>query len=269
HRPRPGRWASILLAVLVLISIAAGLAHSTGMLLPWGPFTPMELHVGATIAAVPLAIWHVVARRVRMRGPDMSRRAFLKGTVVVAAATTTYFAGETLVRAANLPGAAGRLTGSYGAGSFEPASMPVSSWMFDAIAELDSATWQLRTPGRTWTYDELLAFDDRLTATLDCTGGFYSTQEWTGVRLDRLLEGRTGESIRVVSRTGYDRRFPFEEAPRLLLATRFGGQTLDAAHGFPARLVAPDRRGFWWVKWVVSVEVDDVPYWFQSPYPLQ
>ena len=55
--------------------------------------------------------------------------------------------------------------------------MPVSSWMFDAIAELDAATWQLRTPGRTWTYDELLAFDDRLTATLDCTGGFYSTQE--------------------------------------------------------------------------------------------
>ena len=67
HRPRPGRWASILLAVLVLISIAAGLAHSTGMLLTWGPFTPMELHVGAAIAAVPLAVWHVVARRVRMR----------------------------------------------------------------------------------------------------------------------------------------------------------------------------------------------------------
>ena len=72
-----------------------------------------------------------------------------------------------------------------------------------------------------------------------------------------------------MSRTGYDRRFPFEEAPQLLLATRFGDLTLDAAHGFPARLVAPDRRGFWWVKWVVSVEVDDVPYWFQSPYPLQ
>ena len=269
HRPRPGRWASILLAVLVLISIAAGLAHSTGMLLTWGPFTPMELHVGADIAAVPLAVWHVVARRVRMRGPDMSRRAFLKGTVVVAAATTTYFAGETLVRAANLPGAARRFTGSYEAGSFEPASMPVSSWMFDAIAELDAATWQLHTPGRTWTYDELLAFDDRLTATLDCTGGFYSTQEWTGVRLDRLLPTNNGASIRVVSSTGYDRRYPGAEASSLLLATRLGGVRLDPGHGFPARLVAPNRRGFWWVKWVMAIETDDLPHWWQSPFPLQ
>jgi DMSO/TMAO reductase YedYZ molybdopterin-dependent catalytic subunit len=36
-----------------------------------------------------------------------------------------------------------------------------------------------------------------------------------------------------------------------------------------ARLVAPDRRGFWWVKWVVAIEVDDLPDWWQSPFPLQ
>src|SRR6202022_4880922 len=36
-RPRPGRWASVLLGVLVLISLAAGLFHSTGLLVSWGP----------------------------------------------------------------------------------------------------------------------------------------------------------------------------------------------------------------------------------------
>ena len=41
-----------------------------------------------------------------------------------------------------------------------------------------------------------------------------------------------------------------------------------AGHGFPARLVAPDRRGFWWVKWVVRIETSNVPWWVQSPYPL-
>ncbi len=71
------------------------------------------------------------------------------------------------------------------------------------------------------------------------------------------------------SSTGYDRRFPIEEAPGLLLATRFGGQALDAGHGFPARLVAPDRRGFWWVKWVVAIEVDGLPFWWQTPFPTQ
>src|SRR5437870_7318720 len=120
HRPRPGRWASILLAVLVLISIAAGLAHSTGMLLTWGPFTPMELHVGAAIAAVPLAVWHVVARRIRLRTVDLSRRNVLRGGVLLAASVTAYAGTEILVRATGMPGAVRRFTGSYEAGSVPP-----------------------------------------------------------------------------------------------------------------------------------------------------
>src|SRR4029077_504478 len=59
-RPRPGRWASILFGVLVLVSLVAGLLHSTGLLVYLGPLTAMDFHVGAAIAAVPFAIWHVV-----------------------------------------------------------------------------------------------------------------------------------------------------------------------------------------------------------------
>lgn len=105
--------------------------------------------------------------------------------------------------------------------------------------------------------------------TADCTGGFYSTQEWAGARLDRLIGHPVAESIRVVSSTGYDRRFPLERASTLLLATRAGGQPLDPGHGFPARLIVPDGRGFWWVKWVTAVEADDVPHWWQPPFPIQ
>ncbi|MGA7909964.1 MAG: molybdopterin-dependent oxidoreductase [Candidatus Dormiibacterota bacterium] len=269
QRPRPGRWASIALAALVLVSLLAGLAHSTGALVTWGPFTAMELHVGAAIAAVPLAIWHIAARPIRVRPADFSRRAFMRGGMAVGVAATAYVASEGVVRAATLPGASRRFTGSYEAGSFQPALMPVSSWMFDSIPQIEAATWRLRAGSQTWSYDQLAAFDDRVTATLDCTGGFYSTQEWAGARLDRLVETKGGMSIRVVSRTGYDRRFPVDEAGSLVLATRFGGMQLDAGHGFPLRLVAANRRGFWWVKWVVAIEVDDVPHWWQSPFPLQ
>ncbi len=268
-RPRGGRWASIGLGMLVLLSIAAGLGHSTGLVLSWGPFSSMEAHVGAALAAIPLAVWHVVARRVKVVRADLSRRTFMKGSVALGAAAVSYAASEILVRAATLPGGARRFTGSYEAGSFQPAVMPVSSWMFDAIPVHDPDAWTLRTPGREWSLRELATFDDRMIATLDCTGGFYSTQEWAGVRLDRLLPDVRESSIRVVSSTGYDRRFRAGEAGSLLLATRFGGTPLDAGHGFPARLVAPDRRGFWWVKWVVAIEVDDVPYWWQSPFPVQ
>ena len=268
-RPRPGRRLSMLFSALVIVSLAAGLAHSTGVWLWSGPLTAMEVHVGAALIAVPLAVWHVVSRKVRLRPTDLSRRTFLRGAAVLASAVAAYGSTELVVRAAGLPGRDRRFTGSYEAGSFQPEAMPVSSWMFDAIPGIDVSTWRLALAGEELTHADLLSFDDSLTATLDCTGGFYSTQDWSGVRLDRLLKGSKGSSIRVISRTGYDRRFPLEEAGRLLLATRFGGRQLDAGHGYPARLVAPDRRGFWWVKWVVSIEVDDQPYWWQSPFPLQ
>ncbi|MGH2675460.1 MAG: molybdopterin-dependent oxidoreductase, partial [Actinomycetota bacterium] len=43
---------------------------------------------------------------------------------------------------------------------------------------------------------------------------------------------------------------------------------LDPGHGYPARIVAPGRRGFWWVKWVERVELSPVPWWWQWPFPL-
>ena len=36
-----------------------------------------------------------------------------------------------------------------------------------------------------------------------------------------------------------------------------------------AEIGAPGRRGFWWVKWVVAVEVSDRPPWRQPPFPLR
>jgi DMSO/TMAO reductase YedYZ molybdopterin-dependent catalytic subunit len=54
-----------------------------------------------------------------------------------------------------------------------------------------------------------------------------------------------------------------------LIATKLGGLPLDAGHGFPVRLVAPDRRGYWWVKWVTAITVDELPSWWQLPFPLQ
>ena len=104
---------------------------------------------------------------------------------------------------------------------------------------------------------------DTLVATLDCTGGFYSRQRWTGVRLARVLE-RAGplpaaSHVRVISHTGYRWSFDLRDARGLLLATGVGGGLLSHEHGAPARPVAPGRRGFQWVKWVVRVELHDGP----------
>jgi DMSO/TMAO reductase YedYZ molybdopterin-dependent catalytic subunit len=143
---------------------------------------------------------------------------------------------------------------------------------------LDPAAWRLRVRAgeatREWTYAELAGFTDRVEAVLDCTGGWYARVAWEGARLDRLLPPgaleRAGStaSVVVASATGYRRRLPLADAGTLLLATRLDGRPLAAGHGFPARLVAPGRRGFWWVKWVVSVDLDPSPWWRQPPFPL-
>jgi len=274
RRRRPGWWASLVFTVLVITSVLAGILHSTGLLLGIGPFSAMEIHVAAALAAIPLVAWHVIARRIPMRAVDLSRRSLLRAGTLAAGAGLTYGAGEVAVRLLSLPGSTRRLTGSYEYGSLQPSQLPVTQWLFDSVPSIDPATWRLTMRAgdavREWTYAELLAFDDRLRATLDCTGGFYSTQDWSGAWLSRLLPpGNVDGSLHVLSSTNYDRRFAIEEAGRLLIATRLGGMPLDPGHGFPVRIVAPDRRGYWWVKWVTAITIDTLPSWWQLPFPVQ
>jgi DMSO/TMAO reductase YedYZ molybdopterin-dependent catalytic subunit len=271
RRSGPGRWASVAFGVLVLVAVAAGVAHATGAVTRLGPVGAMQVHVGAALAAVPLLAWHAAARGgARARPADLSRRALLRAGAVAGGAGLLLLAVEGATRLAGLPGARRRFTGSLAVA--DPARIPVTQWLDDRVQVLDPAAWRLRvTAGgatRDWTYAELAGFGDRVEAVLDCTGGWYARAAWEGVRLDRLLPREAAGSVVVTSATGYRRRLPLADAGGLLLATRLAGRPLSAGHGFPARLVAPGRRGFWWVKWVVSVELDPAPWWRQPPFPL-
>jgi DMSO/TMAO reductase YedYZ molybdopterin-dependent catalytic subunit len=282
RRSGPGRWVSVAFGIMVLLAVAAGLAHATGLLITVGPVSAMQVHVGAALVAAPLLAWHTAARGVRARRTDLSRRALLRAGAVAGGAGLLLLAVEGATRLAGLPGARRRFTGSLpvsgslpagGARGVDPGQIPVTQWLDDRVPVLDPDSWRLRVrvggATRDWTYQELAGFGDRVEAVLDCTGGWYAPARWEGVRLDRLLPaGGTGGSVVVVSRTGYRRRLPLADAGSLLLATRLQGRPLSAGHGFPARLVAPGRRGFWWVKWVTSIEVDAGPWWRQPPFPL-
>jgi hypothetical protein len=256
---------SLALVVLVTVALVSGFAHRAG----WrdlGPLLVQQVHVGAALAAVPVAVWHVVARPVRPRRADVSRRALLRGGVLIGASTAATVA---------LPHASGRFTRSLERGSFEPAAMPVTQWLGDAVPVVDRDDWRLVVAGRPWSLAELDRLIDgrgrELLATLDCTGGWYAHQRWSGVPLDRLLAAsgaEAGRSLQVRSVTGYSRRLPGGDARHLLVATAVGGRPLSPGHGAPARLVAPGRRGFWWVKWLTSIEPSDSAWWWQPPFPL-
>lgn len=273
RRDRPGRGISIVLAILVSVSLLTGIAHAMGIVLAVGTLAPLGIHVATSIASILVAIAHVLRRRVRPRVMDLSRRNALRTGGLAVGAAAFYVGTEGLTRGLGLAGADRRFTGSHEAGSFAPASMPVTQWFNDQVPVIDRDGWHLDVvvegDVRVLSYEELATFEDRVRAALDCTGGWYAIQDWEGARLDRLLPPvGEGESILVRSATGYGRRLPARDVSRLILATRIGGKQLSPGHGSPLRLVAPGRRGFWWVKWVTSVEVDGRPWWWQPPFPL-
>jgi hypothetical protein len=276
RRRRTGSWASITFTLLVAVAILAGIGHSTGLLRSLGgDLTAMQVHVGAALASIPFGVWHVVARRVRPRRTDLSRRTLMRSGALAAGSLATYGALAGVIRATSIPGRRRRFTGSYATGSFDPDRMPVTQWLFDTVPRVDGTGWRLfvtdpRAETLPLSLEDLEAMREPIRALIDCTGGWFAEQDWEGVRLDRLLPSLDeGRSIVVRSVTGYSRRFPTTDASNLWVATRVGGAPLSPGHGFPARIVAPGRRGFWWVKWVERIAVSDTPWWWQPPFPLQ
>ncbi len=77
--------------------------------------------------------------------------------------------------------------------------------------------------------------------------------------IDRAAPLVGASHVRVISETGYRWGFELADAAELLLATKVGGEALSHGHGAPARLVAPGRRGFQWVKWVTRIELTESP----------
>jgi Oxidoreductase molybdopterin binding domain len=242
------RQAGLIAAALVLGTLASGVLWSSAVHPVAFGYNALNLH-GALGAALAVAVLvHAFQRAKPPRARDLTRRQLLSSAGVGAGALLAW----RLQRAPGLASARRRFTGSFEAGD----DFPATSWVADAPAPLTG--YALHVGDRTLTAQQLDRGDE-LTATLDCTGGFYTTQRWRGTRLDRLIEGLPGSHVRVVSVTGYRWSFDRREASGLLLATHVGGRPLTHGHGAPVRLVAPGRRGFIWVKWVTRVELHDGP----------
>jgi DMSO/TMAO reductase YedYZ molybdopterin-dependent catalytic subunit len=260
---RARRWwpASRLLVAAVAACLAGGFVLVFAGPVEVAGLSAIQLHVGGALVAVPLFVAHLVrhGRRQSLRRRDLSRRALLR-TGAFAAATG---AGYVLLEGV------GRWTGSASAGrlptgSHLVGSAPATIWLLDRVPVLDASTHRVDVAGRPFSVADLAALAEPVAARLDCTSGWYADETWRGARLDRVLPATAAASIEVVSATGYSRLFPASDVSRLWLAT-----TTDPGRGAPVRLVAPGRRGFWWVKWVASVQLTDRPWWTQPPFPLQ
>jgi len=281
RRPAEARdpTAAIALGVLVALTVVTGVLHAVGVPGPWralGGVAALQVHVAAAIVVLPLLIVHAWGRRQRPRATDLSRRSLLRAAALTAGAAVVWTGTEAVLRLTRAPGARRRTTGSHERGTDDPAAMPVTQWIGDGVPDEQAATLDVvRGSTRVGVAVAHLDRGDHVRAVLDCTGGWYAEQDWGGIRLDRLLaevldtDLPPDGSVDVVSVTGFRRRLPLADAGILLLAVSAAGRPLSPGHGAPVRLVAPGRRGFWWVKWVRRIEVVDQPWWLQSPFPLQ
>jgi DMSO/TMAO reductase YedYZ molybdopterin-dependent catalytic subunit len=267
-RLRPSLWdrrtvAGGLAATLVVAVLATGVAWSLGAEFGVAGWTGLFVHMALGAVLVVPVLAHLL---VRFRPPDrtdLDRRVAVQ-YAGIAVLSVLALRLQGLVNAAlDTAGAARRFTGSRERGSLSGNAFPTTSWVADDPDPVDAGAWTLTVEGAVAERLALryadLETDAERRALLDCTSGWYSVQDWRGVRVgDLLAAAGASESARWVSFrsvTGYRWSLPLAEAEEALLATHVGGERLSHDHGFPARLVAPDRRGFQWVKWVETVEV--------------
>ena len=265
------RLASGALLLVILTCLVAGFVEVFVGYRPLAGLSPIQVHVGAALVAVPLVAGHVLRhRRQRFRRSDASRRALLRTGALALGTGAGYLLLEGVGRWTHSPAASRVATGSHRLAADD---IPATIWLLDRVPDLDPASHRVDVAGTAFTPETLRQRAGApVTARLDCTGGWYAEAHWTGVALADLIAPErlvAAASLVVTSTTGYARRFPVAEASSLWLATDCEGRPLTAGTGAPVRLVAPHRRGFWWVKWIASVELSGQPAWSQLPFPLQ
>jgi hypothetical protein len=258
RRRWPNVGGSLLAAVCAVGLLGFGVAHSAGVR-DVGPLTALGWHITFALILAPLVAVHLTSRPVLLRRGDLTRAAFLRLAALSAAAVVAKLAFDRVLGATRAA-----------TGSLEQARPAATVWLDDPVPRIDPGTWRLAAGGARLSLADLARLPQHeWTCVLDCTSGWYARNRWRGVLVSDVLAVPPGAaSVEVRSQTGYSRRFEPALAGRLMIATHLDGVPLAAGNGAPARLVAPGRRGFWWVKWVTAVEASTRPPWCQSPFPL-
>ena len=230
----------------------------------WLTMGGLLVHVAA-VAGISAAALRRSLKQDDATDGRLSRRGFL-GVVGAAAGLVTVTTAGATVRP--LRGLSVLATRDPGQG---PQGVPVNRTAVDAgTRAVDIAAFRLRVEGRVvspleLTYDQVLAMSTR-TASLPitCVEGWSASATWRGVPLGDLLRRAGAEADAEVVLTSLEQRGAYRTSrvgpdhaldPDTLLATHLGGRPLDPDHGFPLRLIAPNRPGVLQTKWVTTVEV--------------
>jgi DMSO/TMAO reductase YedYZ molybdopterin-dependent catalytic subunit len=115
--------------------------------------------------------------------------------------------------------------------------------------------------------------------TIYCVEGWSVKALWEGIPLATLFEqvSPAVEANTVIfhAADGYTTSLPLEFIldRDLIIADRINGITLPPENGFPFQLVAEDKWGYKWIKWITRIELSDDPtyrgFWERRGYSNQ
>jgi hypothetical protein len=289
---RAGRQAALVglerasIGVLVasaVFQLATGLANAAQWY-PWREFSFRTAHYALAWVAIGALVLHVAVKLPVIRaalGADVddasldrpgaheagavSRRVLLRATWAAAGVAVLATAGGTVpwlrrvsvlaVRTGEGPGGVPINKTAAAAGVLATAADP--GWALDVRVDGAVAT--------RLTLADLRALPQHtVDLPIACVEGWSAQGRWSGVRVRDVLAaaGAAGGTDVVV--TSLQERGPFirtvlpaafADDERSLLALDLAGEPLDLDHGFPCRVIAPNRPGVLQTKWVSSLEV--------------
>ncbi|MDH6132099.1 DMSO/TMAO reductase YedYZ molybdopterin-dependent catalytic subunit [Kitasatospora sp. MAA4] len=261
------RLSIAILVAAMLLEVFTGLLN-TLQWYPW-PFPFRQTHFWLGWLAVGGLLLHVaakaplIARHWRRVRPGLAqRRAFLTAVTASVGVVTLTTAGQTVPWLRALDLFAPRRP------DLGPQGLPINRTAVQAGTSTVPADWQLTVDGPRPLRLSLaeLAQLPQTTAELpiSCVEGWSASAHWTGVRVRDLLDLAGAPADARLQITSLEKDGPYRVVempatyardPLTLLALRVNGQVLDPDHGYPARIIAPNRPGVLQTKWVTRIEL--------------
>ncbi len=153
---------------------------------------------------------------------------------------------------------------------------------YGPVPAIDLSTWDLRVFGLVeeplrYSYDDILAMPRcRTVADVHCVTRWTLLDTiWEGVKFADLMRGirahPEGRFVMVHAEGGYTTNLPLDVlmGDDVLLAYRYGDAELTPEHGWPLRLVVPQKYFWKSAKWIRGLEFmaqDKLGFWERSGY---
>jgi Oxidoreductase molybdopterin binding domain len=229
----------------------------------WVFIGSLLVHVAVKLPVIRQALGEPLDRDEPAPPPGgLTRRGLLRVTWAAAGVAVLGTAGSTVtwLRSVSIFG----VTDGDG-----PQGIPVNRTAEEAHIERVDDTWRLEViyadASRQFSLDELRAMPQAShDLPIACVEGWSASGTWTGVPVADLvaaMDAPEGSRVFAVSmqRGGAWRTSELPEQfvadRRTLLALDLAGEPLDLDHGYPCRIIAPNRPGVLQTKWVRRLEV--------------